>query len=99
MSNVMNNVVLKNVIIDYLKKGKNPMTEDEYELYCKSNDTCVGIVSQLKVSPYYFNKSGTKLAYRFLDIDTKKMKPIFNTKTGKMVNKNIEKNRLKWGEK
>ena len=96
MSKIMSNVCLKVEIINYLKTSQN-ITENEFELYCKTKDICIGIVSQLKVSPYYFNKSGTKLLYQFLDIDTKKMNIISNTKTGKPINKNIEKNKMNWG--
>ena len=92
----MYNIFLKVEIINHLKTGKNPMTEDEFELYCKSKDICIGIVSKLKVSPYYFNKSGSKLAYQFLDIDTNKISPISNIKTGKVINKNIETNKISW---
>tara|TARA_R110002126_G_scaffold99222_1_gene230374 strand:- start:38 stop:334 length:297 start_codon:yes stop_codon:yes gene_type:complete len=95
-SRITNNIFLKVEIINHLKTGKNPMTEDEFELYCKSKDICIGIVSKLKVSPYYFNKSGSKLAYQFLDIDTNKISPISNIKTGKVINKNIEKYKITW---
>jgi len=94
---IMNNVFLKVEIMNYLKTKKNPMSEDEYELYCKKNDVCMGIISEIKVSPYYFNKSGKKLMYQFLDLKTNTMRPIFNKKTGEMINKNIKKNQISWG--
>jgi hypothetical protein len=94
----MDNACLKIAIIKHLKTGTTPMTEEEMEAYCKSKDICVGIVSPIKVSPYYFNTSGSKIIYQFLDIKTNKMSPLLNKKTGKAVNRNNEANKISWGE-
>lgn len=95
-TDIMNNAYLKIEIIKHLKTvGK---TEEEMEIYCKSKDVCIGIVSPIKVSPYYFNKSGSKIIYQFLDFKTNKLSPLLNKKTGKAVNKNNESNKLTWGE-
>ena len=96
---VLDNVVLTAAIIRALKcpvnfKG-NTMTEEEFELSCIYQDLCVGIVSDIKVSPYYFNKEGSKLCYWFLDI-RKNMFRIL-VKNGHTIHPNIKKNQLKWG--
>jgi hypothetical protein len=54
------------------------------------------MITKIKVSPYYFNQTGKKLVYYFIDIDTKQTRPL--SKNGKNVNLNIEKNRIDWGK-
>ena len=87
----MDNVFLKIEITEYLKRQNH--TEESFSLYCISKDVCVGIISKIKVSPYYFNQTGKKLVYYFIDIDTKQTRPMT-----KNVNLNIEKNRIDWGK-
>jgi hypothetical protein len=48
---VLDNVVLKAAIIRALKTTQK-LTEEEFELSCIYQDVCVGIVSDIKVSPY-----------------------------------------------
>jgi len=96
---VLDNVVLKAAIIRALKCQVNfkgtKLTEEEFELWCIYKDVCVGIVSNIKVSPYYFNKEGSKLCYWFLDIKKNEFRVL--EKNGHTIRPNIKKNQLKWG--
>jgi len=96
---VLDNIALKAAIIRALKcpvnfKGTR-LTEEEFELSCIYQDVCVGIVSDIKVSPYYFNKEGSKLCYWFLDIKRNEFRVL--EKNGHTIQPNIKKNQLKWG--
>ncbi len=92
---VINNAYLFTAIDKMLEKSKT--TRDEHERYCVSKNICIGIITDIKVSPYYFNKTGKYLTYMFLDREKNIVRPIKNTTTGAIKNLNIEKNRLKWG--
>jgi len=75
---------------------RNNQLENEFIEYCKKNDVCVGIISKIKVSPYYFNEKGKKLCYLFLEIETGKSSPILQS--GKKVVANVSKNKMSWGD-
>ena len=96
---VLDNVVLKAAIIRAFKSPvnfKSKMTEEDFELSCIYQDVCVGIVSDIKVSPYYFNKEGSKLCYWFLDIKKNTFRIL--EKYGHTIHPNIKKYQLKWGD-
>ena len=90
---IINNVFLKLEVDEYLKKQN--LTEESFNTYCISKDVCIGIITKIKISPYYFNKTGKKLMYLFIDIDTKQTHYV--AKNGKKVNLNIDKNKSDWG--
>ncbi len=71
----------------------NGMTEEEYENKLKQKDLCIGIVTDIKTSPYYINKKGKYLAYILFDRQTKKCKTML--KKNKLVLNN-KKNQLNW---
>ena len=90
---IIDNVFLKLEIDEYLKKEKH--SEESFNAFCVSKDVCIGIITKIKVSPYYFNKTGRKLMYLFIDIDTKQTR--YLEKNGKKINLNVEKNKIYWG--
>jgi hypothetical protein len=89
---IINNVFIIIAIEEYLKTQNH--TQDSFITFCKSKDTCIGIITKIKTSPYYFNKNGKKLVNMFLDLDTKKIH--YLSKNGKKVQLNCEENRIKW---
>jgi hypothetical protein len=91
---IMNNAFLMIAIKKHFEKVN--MTETEFINQCIKNDICIGVVSKIKVSPYYFNNDGKKLSYMYLDIDTNIMQPLIK-KNRKRVCKNITENRIQWG--
>jgi predicted peptidase len=92
---VINNGFLLLAIDKMLEKSKT--TRDEHERYCVSKNICIGIITDIKVSPYYFNKTGKYLIYMFLDREKNIVLPIKDKTTGAIKKLNIEKNILKWG--
>ena len=90
---IIDNVFLKLEVQEYLKKESH--SEESFNAYCVSKDVCIGIVTKIKVSPYYFNETGKKLVYLFIDIDTKQTR--YLEKNGKKINLNVEKNKIYWG--
>jgi len=89
---IMNNAVLGVEIDAYLKS--NNFTRVTFGDFCKNKNTCIGIFTKIKTEPFYFNKTGKKLSYLFLDIDTKKAHTI--KINDKFVVKNVEENKIKW---
>ena len=87
---IINNVFLK-VEVDTFLKTQN-QTQDTFIKLCISKDLCVGLITKIKCNPYYFNETGKKLTYLFLDIDTKKVSPI--SKNGKTLYRNCKENKI-----
>jgi hypothetical protein len=90
---IIDNTFLKLAVDEYLRKENH--SEESFNTYCVSKDVCIGIITKIKVSPYYFNKTGKKLVYLFIDIDTKQTR--YLEKNGKKINLNVEKNKIYWG--
>jgi hypothetical protein len=90
---IIDNTCLILEINEYLTKQNH--TQESFSTYCISKDVCIGIITKIKTSPYYFNKTGKKLMYLFIDIDTKQTHYV--AKNGKKVNLNIDKNKIEWG--
>lgn len=91
---IINNYLLLDSINSWLKKENQ--TQESYEEWCKTKNLCVTIISEIKVSPYKFNKDGKFLINIFLDIHTNSIK--YLSKNKKTIQKNIKENHLNWGE-
>lgn len=94
---IINNAFLMIAIKEFFE-GSNT-TEEEYVKKLEQVNMCIGIVTDIKVSPYYLNINGKYLNYVFYDRHTKTCR-IMKRKNLKTKNKmvlNIEENRLVWG--
>lgn len=74
---------------------QNKITEQQFIKIIKQKDLCVGFVSELKVSPLYFNKEGKILSHMFIDTKTLKVNVIAKI-DGRKVVENTKENELKW---
>jgi len=86
MSIILTNVSAK-ILIDSKIGSEILMIEK-----LKKSDTCLGIITKYKTSPFYYNKEGKYLIYMFCDENG--FKPIKKNGGGKILN--IEENKILW---
>ena len=91
---IINNARLMIAIQAHFHQQK--ITEKQFIKIIADRDHCIGFISELKVSPFYFNKSGKKLAYLFIDIKTLKISPVIKA-DGRKVVENTKENQMEWG--
>jgi len=58
-------------------------------------DTCMSVISKIKVSPILYNETGKYIIHLFYNLDTGKFSPI--KKGGKKKLLNTLENRMTWG--
>ena len=91
---ITNNARLMIAIQAHFHQSK--ITEQQFIKIIADRDHCIGFISELKVSPLYFNKSGKKLAYMFIDTKTLKVN-ILAKIDGRKVVENTKENQMEWG--
>ena len=91
---IINNAYLLISIDAWLKKENK--TREQFETWCREKNVCFTVVSQIKVSPYKFNKDGKYLINLLLDIHTNTVKFLKN-KDGQTKVRNTKENQLTWG--